>query len=184
MQGHLKSIVPFGKVQVPMTLYKNDSLADSLSRRSMLTGIAAAGVATASVRYAAARQSEIPIGVATMPNWEFSVLGFADPYAGEITTPDPIPPGVRVVAFQVVISNKSDMPLDFSSVDVRLRDTEGSEYRAGEYLGTEPRLVSQNLPDGERSRGWVWFGIGPSVQVASIVFVAPPPILRVLIPSS
>ena len=120
-----------------------------------------------------------PIGEATMPQWRFVVLEMIDPYGGTLTKPDGLPANTRVIALQVILLNESDQPLEFTVTDFRLRDTDGSEYRAGDYLGTEPRIVSQNLPDGERTRGWVWFGIPEAAQVAALVFVAPPPVLRV-----
>jgi len=120
-----------------------------------------------------------PVGEAEMPAWRFVVLDVIDPYGGTLTRPDGLPANTRVIALQVVLSNESEQPLEFMVTDFRLRVADGSEYRAGDYLGTEPRIVSQNLPDGERTRGWVWFGIPEAAVAASIVFVAPPPVLRV-----
>lgn len=114
-----------------------------------------------------------------MPDWAFSLVTVADPYTGTVTKPASLPDGIRVIAFEVVLENRSQQPLEFVTSDVRLRDLDGVEYRAGEYLGAEPRLVSQNLPDGERTRGWVWFGVSQSTELNSLVFVAPPPVLQV-----
>ncbi len=119
------------------------------------------------------------LGVSRMPDWRFSGVNRRDPYEGTLTKPEGVPAGIRVAAFEVSLSNRSDQPLEFSISDVRLRDDDGVEYRAGEYLGTEPRLVSQNLPNGEITRGWVWFGLPENSTLASIVFIAPPPVLRV-----
>jgi hypothetical protein len=162
-----------------------------ISRRSAIAAFVLIGAAPLT---AAAQQSDSatpaaatpvadatdqPLGEATMPQWRFTVLEMIDPYGGTLTKPDGLPANTRVVALQVILANESDQPLEFMVTDFRLRDTDGAEYRAGDYLGTEPRIVSQNLPDGERTRGWVWFGIPEATQVSSLVFIAPPPILRV-----
>ena len=128
---------------------------------------------------AASPESGQEIGEALMPQWRFAAIELVDPYTGTLTKPDALPANTRVVALQIVLQNESDQPLEFMVTDFRLRDADGTEYRAGEYLGTEPRIVSQNLPDGERTRGWVWFGIPQEAQLATIVFVAPPPVLRI-----
>jgi hypothetical protein len=157
-----------------------------LTRRSAIAALIVAGTAPLA---ASAQQSddtatpttgeEVTLGEATMPEWRFVVLEVQDPYTGTLTRPDGLAASTRVVALHVILSNESDQPLEFTVTDFRLRDSQGSEYRAGEYLGTEPRIVSQNLPDGERTRGWVWFGIPEDAQVASLVFIAPPPVLQV-----
>src|SRR5690349_2181643 len=59
---------------------------------------------------------------ATMPDWRFSVVTIQDPYKGTITKPSGVPAGIRVVAYQVVLTNNSDMPMQFSITDIRLRD--------------------------------------------------------------
>jgi hypothetical protein len=115
----------------------------------------------------------------TMPDWRFAVVTIQDPYQGALTTPDSLPSGLRILAYQVILTNNSDQPMEFRITDVRLRDNQGVEYRAGEYIGTEPRLVSQNLPDGERTRGWVWFALPEGSEPSSLVFLAPSPTLRV-----
>lgn len=126
----------------------------------------------------ATADSEI-IGEATMPQWRFVVLEMQDPFTGTLTRPTVLEANKRVVALHVILSNESDQPLEFMASDFRLRDTEGTEYRGGDHIGTEPRIVSQNLPDGERTRGWVWFGLPIEAVAANMVFVAPPPVLRV-----
>lgn len=119
------------------------------------------------------------LGEAGMPDWVFSATLMQDPYAGTLTKPAGLPPKTRVVALEVILTNHSDQPLQFTITDIRLRDKDGAEYRAGDYLGTEPRVVSQNLPDGERTRGWVWFGIPEAAVPQTIVFLAPQPVLRI-----
>lgn len=114
-----------------------------------------------------------------MPDWRFSLIETVDPYVGELTKPQGVPAGLRVVGCQIVLTNMSDQPMDFSIRDIRARDADGVEYPAGDYVGTEPDIVSQNLPNGERTRGWVWFGIPETTQIASIVFLAPRPVLRI-----
>jgi hypothetical protein len=166
-----------------------------VTRRVALTGIAsAAGLAGIGIvaggpvgarnslqqaSPAATTGATSAIGEAAMPQWQFIVTDFLDPYEGVLSKPDALPAGLKLVALQVILVNDSDQPLEFSVSDVRLRDLDGTEYRGGDYIGEEPRLVSQNLPDGERTRGWVWYAISESAQPAEIVFVAPPPVLRI-----
>jgi hypothetical protein len=160
----------------------------AISRRAVLASALAASVipfgaaafqSTEATPTVATPAEPVALGEAAMPNWRFVVTDFLDPYQGTLTKPEGVPSGTRVVALQLILLNESDQPLEFMVTDFRLRDVDGSEYRAGEYLGTEPRIVSQNLPDGERTRGWVWFGLPESAQAASIVFIAPPPVLRI-----
>lgn len=157
-----------------------------LTRRRALASVGALSLIAATGTPAHARQGEatpVPAemdGVeVSMPDWRFSLVDRQDPFDGELTKPDVLPPNTRVVAYQIVLTNMSDQPMEFTLSDIRIRDIDGVEYRAGEYQGTEPRIVSQNLPDGERTRGWVWFGVPEDVEVTSIVFVAPPPVLRI-----
>jgi Domain of unknown function (DUF4352) len=124
------------------------------------------------------------VGQAEMPNWVFRVQVFQDPYAGVLTRPAEPEPGIRYLAAEVVIENQSDQPLDFMTSDVRLRDEQGVEYGANSaVIGEEPRLVSQNLPDGERTRGWVWFAVPQGAVIAEVRFLPAPPQLRVRLPS-
>ncbi len=127
-------------------------------------------------------QEPIAIGVAPAPDWSFTVVSIEDPYTGRITRPSEPDPDARFVAVQVIITNASDSPLDFQVSDVRLRDADDIEYQAGEAIGSEPRLVSQNLPDGERTRGWVWFQIPQGSRVSEVRFYGPRPVFRVRIP--
>lgn len=159
----------------------------SVTRRNMIVGLSGAVPALAFMGDATAQQAtptsggipEKAIGVAGMPDWTFTVLEFHDPYPGKLTKPAETPSGLRIVSSQVILTNHSDQPLEFIVTDVRLRDADGIEYRAGDYLGSEPRLVSQNLPSGERTRGWVWFALGKNTVPTSMVFDSPAPILRV-----
>lgn len=165
------------------------------SRRRAIVALSAAGFAAVWAPGVLARQDpatpatpttpNVPpttgslLGEASMPDWRFAAVNLSDPYEGTLTKPAGVSGGVRVVALEVSLANESDQPFEFSITDIRLRDTDGIEYRAGDYLGTNPRLVSQNLPNGEITRGWVWFGIPEESSLASIVFVAPPPTLRI-----
>jgi hypothetical protein len=124
------------------------------------------------------------VGQAEMPRWVFTVQIFQDPYAGVLTRPAEPEPGMRYIAAEVVIKNQSDQPLEFAATDVRLRDEQGVEYAVSSgVVGEEPKLVSQNLPDGERTRGWVWFAVPQDVAITEVRFVPPPPQLRVQLPS-
>jgi hypothetical protein len=89
---------------------------------------------------------------------------------------------MTVVAMQVVIANGSDQPLDFSVADIHLKDETGTEFEAGRVIGSEPRLVSQNLPDGERTRGWIWFAVPEGTLPTQVIFTGPPPQFRVTLP--
>jgi hypothetical protein len=123
------------------------------------------------------------VGEATAPAWRFAVSIYEDPYRGTVTSPTSSPAGTRFVGAEVIITNDSDQPLEFRSNSVRLRDTQGFQYAAGDVTGTEPRLVSQNLPSNERTRGWVWFMVPIDTQLTEIAFDGPPPSFRVAIPS-
>ena len=158
----------------------------AISRRKAIPAIGAVVVAGLALPHSAVAQTEAtpvasqePLGEATMPDWRFSVVTYQNPYTGTLTKPEVVPDGIIAVACEVTLANNSPQPLEFPVADVRLRDIDGIEYRGGTYLGTEPRLVSQNLPEGERTRGWVWFGIPETTEPASIVFIAPTPVLRI-----
>jgi hypothetical protein len=100
------------------------------------------------------------VGQAEMPRWIFTVLMFQDPYEGVLTRPAEPEPGVRYIAAEVRIENQSDQPLEFAASDIRLRDEQGTEYASSSaVVGAEPKLTGQKLPDGERTRGWVWFAV-------------------------
>ncbi|MER3436606.1 MAG: hypothetical protein C4346_02720 [Chloroflexota bacterium] len=129
-------------------------------------------------------QEQGTVGVASAPEWSFTVVSLEDPYTGRITRPAEPDPDARFVAVQVIINNASDSPLDFQVSDIRVRDTDDVEYQAGDAIGSEPRLVSQNLPDKERTRGWVWFQIPNEARVREVRFYAPRPVFRVQIPAA
>jgi hypothetical protein len=125
------------------------------------------------------------VGQAEMPHWIFTVQVFQDPYAGVLTRPAEPEPGMRYIAAEVIIENQSDQPLDFTASEVRLRDEQGVEYASNSAVaGEEPKLVSQNLPDGERTRGWVWFSVPEGTAITELRFVPAPPQLRVRLPNA
>ena len=129
-----------------------------------------------------AAQGEM-VGQAEMPRWIFTVLILQDPYAGVLTRPAELEPGMRYIGAEVLIQNQSDQPLEFAASDVRLRDEQGVEYpSSAAVVGAEPKLSGQNLPDGERTRGWVWFAVPENVVLTEMRFIAPPPQLRVPLP--
>jgi hypothetical protein len=124
------------------------------------------------------------VGQAEMPQWIFTVQVFQDPYAGVLTRPAEPEPGMRYIGAEVVIENQSDQPLEFTASDVRVRDEQGVEYAVNSgVVGAEPKLVSQNLPDGERTRGWVWFAVPQDAAITELRFAPAPPQLRVQLPS-
>jgi hypothetical protein len=132
-----------------------DLPATPINRRRAIASLGAIGIIAASGPSAHALQGQAtPATQATpapteagvevsMPDWRFSLIETHDPYAGTVTKPDVLPADVRVVACQVMLTNMSDQPMEFRVSDVRVRDANGVEYRAGDYLGTEPRLVSR-----------------------------------------
>lgn len=116
---------------------------------------------------------------ALMPDWRFSLVESQDPYLGEIAD---VLPGTRLVAFEVIVANMSDQPLEVKPNDFVVRDDQGIEYAAGDFRGVEPRIVNQILANAERTRGWVWFGVPFDAVINEIVYVAPKPLLRVTLP--
>ena len=114
-----------------------------------------------------------------MPAWVFVVRQVLDPYPGEISRPTELPANMRVVAAEVVIDNQSSLSMEFAAGDIHLKEDNGFEYSAGTVVGEEPRLVSQNLPDGERTRGWVWFLVPQDSIVTEMRLFAPAPVIRV-----
>jgi hypothetical protein len=124
------------------------------------------------------------LGQTDAPAWSFALRSLTDPYTGKLQFPAEIASTSRVIQAEVIIINASDQPLDFAASNVHLLDSEGVEYAAGSAQGTDPKLVSQTLPDGERSRGHVWFIVPNSAELAEIKFYAPAPQLRVRITGS
>lgn len=181
-------------------------MAATMSRRHLLavstlaiSGLAVGGalsgrspaVATAHAAFnAAAAQTASPIaspatniGQAEAPKWSFTVTTFADPYTGSVTRPRTPPTGTRYVGAEVIIQNGSDQPLSFSLSDVMLIDKDGVAYPAGNVTGSDPKLVSQDLPGGERTRGWVWFAVPKDDRLAELRFVGPSPVFRIPVPA-
>jgi hypothetical protein len=163
------------------------ALGMNIARRSALALIAAASTIpfTATMIRAQITQgtpTSTPaelIGDVVTPSWRFTVVDFQDPYTGKLTKPGGVPDGTRIVSSEVILSNDSDQPMQFTITDIRLHDTEGFQYRAGDFLGTEPQIVSQNISSGQRLHGWVWFGIPISATPSSLILEAPRPILTV-----
>jgi hypothetical protein len=156
-----------------------------VTRRHAIASATAALLLGSAYRAVEAQQSATPedgaaaYPEARMPDWRFSVVAIQDPYQGTITRPETTPAGLRILAAQIILTNQSEQPMEFLVSDIRLRDIDGVEYRAGEYIGEEPRIVSQNLPDGERTRGWVWFPLPEEAEPSTIIFVPPAPVMRV-----
>jgi hypothetical protein len=154
------------------------------SRRTVVTGVITAAAAAATRAPAlAARQVATPgwspYPVAGAPAWTFAVHTVEEPYTGTMQVPAEIANGSRVVAIEVEITNEADQALNFTPVDVRLRDDTGQEYRGGAAIGTEPMISPRNLNPGERSRGWVWFVVPEATIPVEIVYVAPQPQFRI-----
>lgn len=123
-----------------------------------------------------------PVGKAPAIGWSFTVWTFQDPYLGEIRTPrnSELAPGQRYVGLEVEIGNDAGQPLQFKVSDIRLRDSNNQEYTsAGGVGGTEPKLVQQALPEGEHTRGWLWFIMTDDMVINEARFEAPSPLFRV-----
>jgi hypothetical protein len=116
------------------------------------------------------------------PAWSFALHAVQDPYGGQMQVPQAPPAGTRYVAAEVEVINDSDQALNFTPVEIRLRDQAGTDYRGGAAIGAEPMISPRNLNPGERSRGWVWFIVPVATQAVEIVYVAPGPQYRVPLP--
>lgn len=154
------------------------------NRRDLLR-IAAAGVTLpllgSSLTASAAQSTPAAaggLGRVEAPAWSFAVHQVQDPYAGQMQAPQSPPAGARYAALEVEVENGSDQPLNFTPVDIRLRDGAGVEYRGGSAIGTEPMINPRNLNPGELSRGWVWFILPVDVEPIEIAYVAPGPQFR------
>ena len=117
-----------------------------------------------------------------LPAWYFAVHQLQDPYAGTMQAPQEPPAGTRYVAAEVEVINDADQGLNFTPVEIRLRDESGFEYRGGGAIGAEPMINPRNLNPGERSRGWVWFTLPAAARPVELVYVAPAPHYRVPLP--
>jgi hypothetical protein len=153
---------------------------EPFSTRRQIVLAAGAGLALAAgAREAGARQTPEAQETATLPDWQFAVHIVQDPYAGTMQAPATAPAGTRYAAAEVEVINNSDQALNFTPVDVRIRDAAGVDYRGGGAIGTEPMIGVRNLNPGERSRGWVWFTIPAGAVLVELVYVAPAPQFRV-----
>lgn len=147
--------------------------------RRRLVGAAVIGAMAPAV--VAARQSTPAVegpGRVEAPAWAFVVHQVQPAYAGSMQAPASPPPGTRFAAAEVEIVNGSEQSLDFTPVDIRLRDGAGVEYRGGSAIGAEPMINPRNLNPGELSRGWVWFILPENVDPIEIAYVAPGPQFR------
>ena len=158
----------------------------SATRRGLVAGavVALATGVTTSAPALAARQDATPPGwspypLAEAPAWTFAAHTVQDPYTGTMQVPAEIPAGSRAVAIEVEVTNDADQALNFTPIDVRLRDDAGQEYRGGAAIGTEPMISPRNLNPGERSRGWTWFIVPEATIPVELVYVAPPPQFRI-----
>jgi hypothetical protein len=118
------------------------------------------------------------LGRVEAPAWAFTVHEARDPYDGQMQAPQSSPPGTRYAALDVEVENGSEQSLNFTPVDIRLRDGAGVEYRGGSAIGTEPMINPRNLNPGELSRGWVWFILPEEVEIVEVAYVAPGPQFR------
>jgi hypothetical protein len=158
----------------------------SATRRALF-GIAVAGVAAATLESDRALAQATPAAedgsrIAVAPEWTFVVHTVQDPYSGDIQVPQEQPPGMRFVAADVEVVNASDQSLAFTPIDIRLRTLDGVEYRGGSAIGTDPTINPRNLNPGERSRGWVLFTLPEESVAVELVYLAPQPQFRIVLP--
>ncbi len=125
-----------------------------------------------------------PFGTATAPAWLLVAGLLLDPYPGQIVFPAELPPGVRVVATEVEVVNRSDQPLAVAPYAISVRDTAGYGYLGGGLTGTEPALQARTLGKGERARGWVWFAVPVDARLTELVFAPSVPELAIDLPST
>lgn len=158
----------------------------SASRRSLVASAVIAAASGTAIRTPAlaTRQDATPEGwspypLAEAPAWTFAAHTVADPYPGTMQVPAEAPAGSRVIAIEIEVTNDATQALDFTPIDVRLRDDTGQEYRGGAAIGTEPMISPRNLNPGERSRGWTWFIVPEATIPVEVVYVAPQPQFRI-----
>lgn len=152
------------------------------SRRSLVAGAVLATVSGRAMAVATAQEATpgwSPYPLAEAPAWTFAAHTIQNPYTGTMQVPAEAPAGSRVVAVEVEVTNDADQALNFTPVDIRLRDDAGQEFRGGAAIGTEPMISPRNLNPGERSRGWVWFIVPEATVPVELVYVAPPPQFRI-----
>jgi hypothetical protein len=76
------------------------------------------------------------------PAWSFAVHGLVDPYPGQMQVPSAPPAGTRYVGAEAEIVNDADQPLNFTPIDIRVRDAVGVEYRGGSAIGRSTLATS------------------------------------------
>jgi hypothetical protein len=152
------------------------------TRRRFVTASVLAIPTTTLVHVGSAASQGAPVvGEAHAPAWSFAVVAMEDPYTGEVSRPKEPDPNTRFISAEVILTNGSTVPMAFEVADVHLIDENGEEYPAGSVIGTQPKLVGQNLPDGERSRGWVWYSVPHDIKITEIRLYGPRPIFSVAI---
>lgn len=161
----------------------NDRIVARATRRNLLAagvaGVAALTLGRVEVEAQATPAAAEGLWSAESPHWTFIVHAFEDPYSGEIQVPQEIPAGMRFVAAEVEVVNDSNQALAFTPIDIRLRTLDGTEYRGGSAIGTDPTINPRNLNPGERSRGWVLFTVPESSEVVELAYLAPQPQFRI-----
>jgi hypothetical protein len=67
--------------------------------------------------------------------------------------------GKKLIALDVLIESGADQGVNVNPFYFKIKDSEGYQYNV-ELFGKDPALGSQNdLPNGEKMRGWVTFQI-------------------------
>ena len=67
--------------------------------------------------------------------------------------------GMRLIAVELIVESTANKGVSVNPMYTSIRDADGYEYN-GSIFGREPSLKSQNdLPRGEKMRGWVTFEI-------------------------
>ena len=107
----------------------------------------------------------------SLPDVEFVVYQFQDPYQGLITQPAEPDAQKRYVGAEVAVINHSYFPVSVNLNNIRIRDSDGNEYSAGSVLGEDIRLNARTLAELDLARGWVWFALPLDAQIDQIVFI-------------
>ncbi|HWV35846.1 MAG TPA: DUF4352 domain-containing protein [Thermomicrobiales bacterium] len=150
-----------------------------ITRRGFAALAAIALPAHAAIAQKATPPPEVDSDQVFAPAWSFRLIAIHDPYPGTLQVPQDVPAGTRTVAIEIEVINDSTQALNFTPIDVRLRDIGGTEFRGGAAIGAEPMINPRNLNPGERSRGSVWFIVPDATELTEVVYIAPQPQFRV-----
>jgi len=92
-----------------------------------------------------------------------------DPYSSENMFDEP-DAGMRFVAFDLTVENVSDSSNYFSAFEFKLRDADDFQYEVGISPLVSPRLESQDLRGGTKTRGLVGFQVRATARLVELYF--------------